>query len=340
MESNTPASTARSTPLLVIVVPCFNEEEVLPETASRLEALIDRLRSDNQIASGSGVLLVDDGSSDRTWNLIEDLARRSGTFRGLKLARNFGHQSAILAGILSAESDITITIDADLQDPPEAIADMIAAHRSGADIVYGVREDRSSDSAFKRTTAQAFYKLMKFMGVELISNHADFRLLNKEAINALKQFGEINLFLRGLIPLLGFNQQIIHYKREPRFAGKSKYSFAKMLMLSIDGITSFSVYPLRLITILGLLVSLLAFAAALWALGAWIFNAGRVPGWTSIVLPMYFLGGVQLLSIGILGEYLGKSYFETKRRPRFIVEKAISQFSPADRRPMPPASTP
>ena len=328
-----PANTAPSAPLLLIIVPCFNEEEVLPVTAGRLEVILDRLQVDNQIAAGSGVLLVDDGSSDRTWKLIEDLARRSPRIRGLKLARNFGHQSAILAGILSAESDITITIDADLQDPPEVIAAMIAAHREGAGIVFGVRNDRSSDTVFKRTSAQVFYKLMKSMGVDLIFNHADFRLLDRRAITALKQFGETNLFLRGLVPLLGFKQTIVYYKREPRFAGQTKYGLARMLMLSIDGITSFSVYPLRLITFMGLFVSALAFAAGLWAFGAWFFGASLVPGWTSIVLPMYFLGGIQLLSIGILGEYLGKSYFETKRRPRYIVEKTVSQDSLAGHPP-------
>jgi hypothetical protein len=213
--------------------------------------------------------------------------------------------------------------DADLQDPPENIGRMIAAYRSGADIVYGARDDRFSDSYLKRSSAHAFYRLVGIMGVELSFNHADFRLLSRNAIEALKQYGEVNLFLRGLIPLLGFRQVTVFYKREARFAGESKYGLSKMLALSIDGITSFSIYPLRLITFLGLFVPFLAFAAGLWALIAWLIDASTVPGWTSIVLPMYLLGGIQLLSIGILGEYLGKNYFEAKRRPRYIVEKSI-----------------
>ncbi len=313
----------RDAPVLSVVVPCFNEEDVLPETARRLEGLIAGLTAQGQIAPGSHVILVDDGSRDRTWSMIEQLATGAEMFRGLKFARNFGHQSAILAGILAAKGEVTITIDADLQDPPDAIAPMIAAYRSGAHIVYGVRDDRSADSFLKRSTAQAFYRLMGMIGVKLIFNHADFRLLSRNAIEALKQFGEVNLFLRGLVPLLGFRQETVLYKREARFAGKSKYGFSRMLALSIDGITSFSIYPLRLITFLGLFVSFLAFAAGLWALIAWLIDANTVPGWTSIVLPMYFLGGIQLLSIGILGEYLGKNYFEAKRRPRYIIEKSI-----------------
>ncbi len=317
------STVERNAPVLSVILPCFNEEDALPETARRLESLITGLQAQGQIAPGSHVILVDDGSSDRTWSKIERLVAGTDMFRGLKFARNFGHQSAILAGILAAKGEVTITIDADLQDPPDAIAQMIAAYRSGADIVYGARDDRSTDSFLKRSTAHAFYRLMGMIGVKLIFNHADFRLLSQNAIEALKQFGEVNLFLRGLVPLLGFRQETILYKREARFAGHSKYGFSRMLALSIDGITSFSIYPLRLITFLGLFVSFLAFAAGLWALIAWLIDANTVPGWTSIVLPMYFLGGIQLLSIGILGEYLGKNYFEAKRRPRYIIEKSI-----------------
>lgn len=322
-------------PTLRIVVPCFNEESVLPETATRLSRIMEQLVAENMIAANSSTVLVDDGSSDKTWSLIEALAKSSSTFVGLKLARNFGHQSAILAGLLTIEGDVFVTIDADLQDPPEVIAGMLDAYRGGASIVYGVRDDRTSDTAFKRLTAQWYYRLLKTMGVELVFNHADFRLMDSNAVAALKQFSETNLFLRGMVPLLGFKQASVHYKREPRFAGESKYNLRRMLMLSIDGITSFSVYPLRLITAFGLLVSMLAFIAGLWAIGAWLFNSNLVPGWTSVVLPMYFLGGIQLLSIGILGEYLGKSYFEAKRRPRYIVEQIIDPARKAAVRPAP-----
>lgn len=323
MSSGPPSGLLRDPPLLTVVVPCFNEQDVLPETARRLDAMIGKLLSEGRIATGSTVLFVDDGSSDGTWGLIESLAAAPERFHGLKLARNFGHQNAILAGIMTARGDVTVTIDADLQDPPEAIGAMIDAYRAGAGVVYGVRDDRSADSAFKRLSARAFYRLMKRMGIELVFDHADYRLLSRAAADALRQFGETNLFLRGLVPLLGFTQQTVRYKRDARFAGQSKYNLAKMLSFSIDGITSFSVYPLRIITFFGLAVSLLAFAAGLWAFAVWLVDADRVPGWTSIVLPMYFLGGIQLLSVGIMGEYLGKSYFEAKRRPRYIVEKSI-----------------
>jgi len=251
------------------------------------------------------------------------MADKAPMFRGLKLARNFGHQNALLAGILTAQGDVVISMDADLQDPPEAVGKMIIAYRAGADVVYGCRVDRMSDSMFKRSSAEYYYKFLSLMGVELIFNHADFRLLSRNAIDALKSFGEVNLFLRGLVPMLGFKHETVLYRREVRTAGCSKYGLAKMLALSVDGVTSFSVYPLRLITFMGLIVSLLAFAASVWAFGAWLVDADLVPGWTSVVLPMYFLGGIQLLSIGILGEYIGKSYIETKRRPRFIVEKEV-----------------
>lgn len=316
-------ASLRPPPLLTVVVPCFNEIEVLSETARRLETAIAGLLSEGQIAAGSGVLFVDDGSSDGTWQRIEALCQANRQFHGLKLARNFGHQAAILAGILTSNGDVTVTIDADLQDPPETIGAMIASYRSGADVVYGVRDDRSADTAFKRLSARAFYRLMKSMGIELVFDHADFRLLSRTATGALRQYGETNLFLRGLVPLLGFSQQTVSYRREARFAGRSKYNLRKMLSFSIDGITSFSVFPLRIITFFGLAVSLLAFAAGLWAFAVWLVDADRVPGWTSIVLPVYFLGGIQLLSIGIMGEYLGKSYFEAKRRPRYIVEKSV-----------------
>lgn len=323
MSDDQIADSVRAAPALSLVVPCYNEQEALPETAKRLESLLGDLVSKGQIGSNSDILLVDDGSVDGTWALIKAMADKAPMFRGLKLARNFGHQNALLAGILTAQGDVVISMDADLQDPPEAVGKMIIAYRAGADVVYGCRVDRMSDSMFKRSSAEYYYKFLSLMGVELIFNHADFRLLSRNAIDALKNFREVNLFLRGLVPMLGFKHETVLYRREVRTAGRSKYGLAKMLALSVDGVTSFSVYPLRLITFMGLIVSLLAFAASVWAFGAWLVDADLVPGWTSVVLPMYFLGGIQLLSIGILGEYIGKSYIETKRRPRFIVEKEV-----------------
>lgn len=311
----------RKPPSLTIVMPCFNEEEVLQESVQRLTAVLEDLQSSGEITSESLLLLVDDGSSDRTWALIESCSKGRSGVRGLKLARNFGHQNALLAGLLSSAADVTVSIDADLQDPPEIIGSMVRLYRAGADVVCGVRNDRSSDSFLKRTTAGLFYRLMHQMGVDLIAEHADFRLLSRPVVEALRQFGETNLFLRGLIPQLGFRLQTVTYRREARHAGQTKYDVRRMLALSANGITSFSLVPLRLITAVGLLVSILAFAAGLWAFGAWLLGTASVSGWTSIVIPMYFLGGIQLLSLGIIGEYLGKSYLEAKRRPRFIVEK-------------------
>jgi len=319
----TAAQALKDPPTLTVVVPCFNEEEVLRHTAERLAAVLDALHVSGQIAAGSKVLFVDDGSHDGTWALIEALATTMPVIRGLKLARNFGHQNALLAGLIESGSDVTVSIDADLQDPPEAIGEMIAAYRVGAEIVCGVRADRTTDSPLKRISARAFYRLMTAMGVDLLFDHADFRLMSRPAIESLRGYNESNLFLRGIIPQLGFRQQTVFYRREARFAGRSKYDFIRMLALCINGITSFSLLPLRLIVVLGLTVSLAAFAATVWALVSWMAGTADVPGWTSVVIPLYFLGGIQLISLGIIGEYLGKTYLEAKRRPRFIVEKSV-----------------
>ena len=321
--STRPNARLKKPPLLSVVVPCHNEQDVLPETAQRLQLVLAELQRSGDIAGGSNILFVDDGSADGTWNIIENLATTQKSVRGVKLARNFGHQSAILAGMLRAEADAVITIDADLQDPPEVIAKMVRAYRAGSEIVFGVRDDRTSDAFLKRISAELYYRLLQSMGVDVIFNHADFRLLGRSAIAALSEFGEVNVFLRGLVRLLGFKHEIVHYHREPRFAGETKYNLHKMISLSLNGITSFSTLPLRMITMLGFVVSLFAFVAGTWAFIAWLYRADLVPGWTSVVLPMYFLGGIQLLSIGILGEYLGKNYLETKKRPRFIVERTI-----------------
>jgi glycosyltransferase involved in cell wall biosynthesis len=309
---------------LAVVVPCFNEEEVLASTVRALLDVLANIEKSGDIDSGATLLLVDDGSTDATWRIIETLAKENPAVRGIKLARNFGHQSAILAGISSCDADAVVTIDADLQDPPQIIGDMVRAYRKGAEIVLGVRNDRSTDSFFKRVTAQIYYRFLRMMGADMVFNHADFRLLGRRAIAAVQSFGETQLFLRGIIRLVGFRQEIVHYRRSERQAGKTKYNFARMLAFGLDGVTSFTAFPLRLITMLGFIVSLLAFLAGLWAISAWLIFANTIPGWTSVVLPMYFLGGIQLLSIGIIGEYLGKNYLESKHRPRFIIEKSTS----------------
>ena len=308
---------------LSIVVPCYNEEAVLLETATQLAALLVRLCERGMVASDSHVLFVDDGSRDRTWSIIESLAQRSSRYRGLKLSRNFGHQNALMAGLLHAETDITISLDADLQDEVTAIELMIDAHAAGADIVYGVRKSRSTDSWFKRGTAQSYYWLLGRFGVDIVYNHADYRLMSRRAVAALAEYGESNLFLRGIIPQLGFPSSVVQYNRAERHAGQSKYPLRKMLALAWQGITSFSSAPLRLITMIGTIVSLGSLCFSGWALWIWLFTNNAIPGWTSTVVPLYFLGGVQLLSIGILGEYVAKIYSETKRRPAFFVERQV-----------------
>jgi polyisoprenyl-phosphate glycosyltransferase len=315
-----PVATA---PVLAIVVPCYNEEEVLPETARRLGDLMDRMVLAGKVSAESTIRFVDDGSRDRTWQLIEELAVSSPRFRGVKLSRNRGHQNALLAGVFSAEGDAVVTIDADLQDDIEVIAQMVDHFNSGTEIVYGVRESRTSDTAFKRGTAEGYYRLLKLMGVDLVFNHADYRLMSRRALQCLQEYSEVNMFLRGIIPLLGFRTATVFYARSERFAGESKYPLRKMLALAIDGVTSFSVAPLRFISLLGFLVCAFSLVMVGIVLYGKLVQNGTIPGWASSVLPIYFLGGVQLLSIGILGEYVAKIYLESKRRPRFFVEKTV-----------------
>lgn len=309
--------------MLSIIVPCYNEEAVLPETARRLAALLGELVSREKLSGDSHVVFVDDGSRDQTWSIIESLARDAPVYRGLKLSRNRGHQNALLAGLQHAQGDITISVDADLQDDLSAIEAMVDAHAAGADIVYGVRKRRDRDSFFKRASAEAYYRLLARFGVEVVFNHADYRLMSRRALAALARFGETNLFLRGIIPQLGFPSAIVYYDRAERFAGESKYPLRKMLAFAWQGISSFSAAPLHLVTGLGLLVSLGSMGFSAWALWVWLFTEHAVPGWTSTVVPLVFLGGVQLLSIGILGEYVAKIYSETKRRPAYFLEKQI-----------------
>ena len=310
-------------PEIAIVVPCFNEEEVLPETTRRLREVMVELIASGRIAALSSIYIVDDGSRDRTWTIVESLARTHGFVRGIKLSRNRGHQNALLAGLFSAEGDVVISVDADLQDDVAAIGPMLDAYAAGNEIVYGVRKSRDSDTMFKRVTAKGFYGLLRAMGVEAISDHADYRLMSRRAIEALREFREVNLYLRGIIPQLGFPSAIVQYDRGNRLAGETKYPLARMLSLAWQGVTSFSSVPLRLITSIGVLVSLGSFAVTLWALWVRFFTDDAVPGWASTVLPIYFLGGIQLLCIGIIGEYLAKIYMETKGRPRYIVEKTV-----------------
>jgi glycosyltransferase involved in cell wall biosynthesis len=308
---------------LSITVPCFNEEAVLKDTALRLSDVMDHLVNLGLATSESGIYFVDDGSDDDTWVLVKCLAGKSTRFHGIKLSRNHGHQNALLAGLLSAPGDVLISIDADLQDDANAIVSMMQEHDAGADVVYGVRTSRKVDTWFKRQTAETYYNLLGLLGVKLVPNHADFRLLSRRAIDALRSYPEVNVFLRGIIPQLGFKSASVSYARQPRFSGRSKYSLRKMLALAIDGVTSFSVLPLRLITFLGLAVSLLSLFVTIWALTIRLFTSYTIPGWTSTVVPIYFLGGIQLLSLGVIGEYLGKCYGETKRRPRYIIEEVV-----------------
>lgn len=314
-------------PKLAIVVPCYNEEAVLPETRQRLTALIRQLIDIGKITMTSTIYFVDDGSRDRTWSLIEGFAAEDQNIKGIKLSRNRGHQNALIAGLFTAEGDVIVSIDADLQDDVQAISEMLDRHRAGAEIVYGVRRRRETDSPFKRGTAEIFYAFLSLLGAESVKHHADYRLMSRRAIESLKLYREVNLYLRGLVPLLGYRSDIVYYDRAKRFAGESKYPIHKMIALAFDAITSFSVFPLRLITVTGFVIFAAAILVSLWAIWVRFFSNAAVPGWTSVVLPMYFLGGVQIFCIGIIGEYLGKIYSEVKSRPRYLVEKITGELS-------------
>lgn len=308
---------------VAIVVPCYNEEDVIHETARRLSELLSHLVSVGKVGADSAIYFVDDGSRDRTWVLIEELVQTSPHIHGVKLSHNRGHQNALLAGLMSAKGDAVISLDADLQDDLAAIGDMLDANAQGYDVVYGVRSRRDTDSFLKRFTAASYYKFLKLMGVEVVYNHADYRLLARCVIEALRRYEESNIFLRGIIPTLGFKSTNVYYERGERFAGASKYPLRKMLSLALDGITSFTPMPLHFITALGMLVSIVSALLGLWAVSIRVFTDTAIPGWASTVVPIYFLGGVQLLGIGVLGEYLSKIYIEVKRRPRYIIEKKI-----------------
>ncbi len=309
------------TPLqLSIVIPCYNEEEVLSETVTQMSKLVDEMIEENLVAKNSSIWFIDDGSKDKTWQMIDEYSETNTKIKGIKLSRNKGHQNALLAGLETADGDLLVSIDADLQDDITVIREMVKQYYKGNDVVYGVRKVRTTDTVFKRTTAQGFYTLIQKLGVDVVYNHADFRLMSRRAIEALKEHKEVNLFLRGMVPLIGFSSTNVEYARTERFAGESKYPLKKMLALAVDGITSFSAYPLRLIAGLGFSIFLFSIFISLWVFYTLVFTDNAVPGWASSVLPMYLLGGIQLLSIGVVGEYVGKIYMESKNRPRYVIE--------------------
>ena len=309
--------------VLSIVVPCYNEQEALPETSRQLLALRSRLVAAGKITDESRLVLVDDGSRDRTWAMIEEYAASGLPVVGLKLSRNRGHQNALLAGLFAARGDAIVSVDADLQDDVNAIEAMVDHYRQGCDVVYGVRSSRQTDTAFKRLTARGFYWLMQRLGAQTVRDHADYRLMSRRAIEALREYGETNLYLRGIIPLLGFRSATVEYARQARIAGESKYPLRRMMSLALNAITSFSIVPLRLISATGFLVFVASLFVLAWTLWVALFTDRALPGWASITLPIYFLGGIQLLSLGVIGEYLGKLYVEAKRRPRYVVEQIV-----------------
>lgn len=308
------------------MVPCYNEEEVLRETASRLKDKMQWLIRNKVISDKSRITFVDDGSKDKTWSIIEELNSNDKIFSGVKLSRNRGHQNALLAGLMTVKDycDAAISLDADLQDDINVIDKFIEKFNYGCDVVYGVRSERKTDTVFKRTTAQGFYKIMKVLGVDIVYNHADYRLMSKRALDSLQDFKEVNLFLRGIVPLIGYKSDVVLYERNERFAGESKYPLKKMLSFAFEGITSFSVKPIRLILTVGILMFISSLAALLYFLIIWM--AGKtVQGWTTVVASIWMLGGIQLLCLGVIGEYIGKIYIETKERPKYIIDKFINE---------------
>ena len=312
--------------MLAVVAPCYNEDEVLKETAERLRVKLEQLSADNLISRESYVCFVDDGSQDNTWDLITALHKSNPTmFRGIKLASNRGHQFALLSGLesVSDHCDVSISIDADLQDDIEIFDEMLSKHKNdGCDIVYAVRKKRETDTMFKKWTALAFYKLMTILGVRIIFNHADYRLASRRVLEALSSHEEVNLFLRGIFPSMGFKSAEVYYDRSERFAGTSKYPIRKMIAFATDGITSFSIMPLRIVTMIGVICVLITASLGLWALHQ--KHVGEtIPGWSSLIVSIYFLGAVQMIGIGVIGEYIGKIYRETKRRPRYIIDTTL-----------------
>ncbi|HIZ56637.1 MAG TPA: glycosyltransferase family 2 protein [Firmicutes bacterium] len=311
--------------VLYIVVPCYNEQEVLPETTKRLLEKLNTLIAKEKISADSRILYVDDGSKDKTWELIAKAHAEDVHVAGLKLSRNRGHQNALLAGLMTAKSlcDICISMDADLQDDIEAIDAMLEKHRQGCDIVYGVRSSRKKDTFFKRNSALAFYRFMKALGVEMVDNHAEYRLMSRRALEGLASFPEVNLFLRGIVPLIGFPSGTVEYERGERFAGETKYPLKKMLGFAFDGITSFSVKPIRFVFSMGILLFLVSIAVLIYSLVVKLLGH-TVTGWTTVMISIWMIGGIQLLCLGVIGEYIGKIYQEVKHRPAYIIEAFLN----------------
>ncbi len=311
-------------PTVFLVIPCYNEEEVLPETNRRLCEKMATLQQQGLADEKSRILYVDDGSRDHTWQLISDYHQKSSLVQGIKLAHNRGHQNALLAGLMTAmkECDCAISLDADLQDDVDAIDQFVQKYQEGCDVVYGVRNKRETDTFFKRTTAEGFYKVMKLLGADIVFNHADYRLMSRRALEGLSEYREVNLFLRGIVPLIGYRSDYVYYDRHERFAGESKYPLKKMLSFALEGITSFSVKPLKLISNLGILLSVLSVLGLIYALISY-FTHNAVAGWTAIVSSIWLLGGIQLLCVGMVGTYVGKIYSEVKARPRYRIEEHL-----------------
>ncbi|MCR5329290.1 MAG: glycosyltransferase family 2 protein [Saccharofermentans sp.] len=310
------------TPVLYLVIPCYNEEQVLPLTSGKFKAKIDELVDAGKISDKSRVMFVNDGSKDSTWDILSELSESDPRYCAISLSRNRGHQNALIAGLMEAKkfADITISMDCDGQDDINAITEMVDEYAKGSEIVFGVRNDRSTDSWFKRTTAQSYYKFLRGMGVDIIPDHADYRLMSARVLDALEGYSEVNLFLRGLIPQLGFKQSVVYYSRAEREAGTTHYPLSKMAALAIDGVTSFSVKPLRLITLFGFIVALLSIAGIIYVLAS-VISGYYVDGWASTTCILCFVSGIQMISLGVIGEYIGKIYLETKQRPRYIVSE-------------------
>lgn len=315
----------KDNPILYIVIPCYNEEKVLPVTAPEFLAKINSLCCLEKISDKSRILFVNDGSKDRTWEIITELSKQDEHFCGISQSRNRGHQNAVLAGLMKAKdrADITISIDCDGQDDINAMDEMVEAYLNGCEIVYGVRSQRQTDTFFKRFTAEGFYKLLSWMGAEVVYNHADYRLVSSRVLNEFDNFKEVNLFLRGMFPLVGFKSTSVYYERHERIAGESHYPLKKMLALAFDGITSLSIKPIRMITGVGAVVSILSFIGVIWAI-IMHFTGSTIDGWASMICIICFMGGIQLISLGVIGEYVGKTYMETKRRPRYIISEEIN----------------
>lgn len=310
--------------ILYLVIPCYNEQEVLPETSRRLKEKMESLMDRNMISRDSKIMFVNDGSKDRTWEMIEELHDQDPLYQGVKLSRNRGHQNALLGGLMTAKeyADMAISLDADLQDDIDVIDQFVEKYYEGCDIVYGVRSARTTDTFFKRFTAEGFYKIINLMGGEVVFNHADYRLMSKRALNELANYKEVNLFLRGIVPMIGFKTDVVTYERHERLAGESKYPLKKMLALAVDGITSLSIKPIRFIVFLGFMIFMCSILMLIYSLVQHFLGNTSI-GWTSLIVSIWAIGGLQLLAIGVIGEYIGKIYLETKERPRYIIEKVL-----------------